>query len=156
HWTLKDTLDRLQERFQDSVFVVFPHVDSSGGAYEHLKDFPQVRIAALTHPVVKALSFNKAETRDRLTELFSKPDYHRALPIAFIQSSDFHGASGTNVGQPRTEMQVREGRPTFKCIREALRERRVKCSVDFVAEEYAGLTEKTYVEKFSSHGEALE
>ena len=89
-WTLKQTLDRIQEIFAERAFVIFPHVDSSGGVYEDLKEFQQARISALTHPVVKALSFNRLETRERLQSLFKQPDYERAQPLSFIQSSDFH------------------------------------------------------------------
>jgi hypothetical protein len=42
--TLTQTLDRVQEAFPDRAFVIFPHVDSSGGAYEDLKDFAQVSV----------------------------------------------------------------------------------------------------------------
>jgi hypothetical protein len=155
NWTIKDTLDRVNEKFQDSAFVIFPHVDSTGGVYEDLKDFPQVRIAALTHPIVRALSFNKLETRERLAELFRQPDFHRSAPVAFIQTSDFHGEVGTAIGQPRTEVNVREGKPTFKNLREAFRERRVKCSVDFAHEEYVQLTEGMWVSRFTSRAEEL-
>src|SRR5271168_4358252 len=105
-----ETLDNIQATFQENAFVVFPHVDSSGGAYEDLKDFASVRIAALTHPVVRALSFNKDETREKLVRLLSQPDYKRASPVAYVQSSDFHGAEGSTVGQPRTEILAREGK----------------------------------------------
>jgi hypothetical protein len=140
-WTLKDTLDRIHERFSDNAFVVFPHVDSSGGVYEDLKEFAQARIGAMTHPAVRALSFNREETREKLRNLFGQPDYKRGSPVALIQSSDFHGAEGAVIGQPKTELLVKDGRPTFRNIREAFREHgRIKCSVDFVAEEYRSLT----------------
>jgi hypothetical protein len=144
-WTVRETLDRIHAKFQESAYVIFPHVDSSGGVYEDLKDFQQIRISALTHPIVKALSFNKIEARDKLVELLSKPEYKRNLPLALIQSSDFHGESGTTIGQPRTEVDVRDGKPTFKNLKEAFREKRVKCSVDFVEEEYSRLIEGQYL-----------
>lgn len=147
-WTLKETLDRLQARFGDNAFVVFPHVDSSGGVIEDLKEFAAVKIAALTHPIVKALQFNKEETRQKLISLFSQPDYRRNSPLAYVQSSDFHGLEGASIGQPRTDILVREGKSTYKNLREALRERRVKCSVDFVVDEYRDLTEGAIVTKF--------
>ena len=155
NWTVKETLDRVDNAFHDSAFVIFPHVDSSGGVYEDLKDFPQVRIAALTHPVVKALSFNKLETREKLGALFGQPEYRRNTPVSFIQTSDFHGELGTTIGQPRTEVSVREGKATYKNLKEAFREKRVKCSVDFVNEEYAQLTERMPVVKFTSKSEGL-
>ncbi len=148
-WTLKETLDNIQATFLEDVFVTFPHVDSSGGVYEDLKDFAAVRIAALTHPVVKALSFNRDETREKLVRLFNQPDYKRIEPVAYVQSSDFHGAEGSNVGEPRTEVLVREGKASFRNLKEAIKERRVKCSIDFVADEYRDLTEGELVFKFA-------
>lgn len=153
---LKQTLDELETRFSDRVVVIFPHVDSSGGVYEDLKDFQQARIAALTHPVVRALSFNRQETRDKLVELFKQPDYRRPHPVALIQSSDFHGEEGSLVGQPRIEVLVREGKPTFKNLKDSFREfTRVKCSIDFVSEEYRGLVRGKFVAKYASDPRAL-
>jgi hypothetical protein len=152
-WTLKESLDKIHEEFADAAFVVFPHVDSSGGVYEDLKDFQQTRIAALTHPVVRSLSFNRQETRAKLIrDILAQPDYRRPHPLALIQSSDFHGEEGTAIGQPRTEMLVRDGKPTFKNLRESFRETlRVKCSIDFVEEEYQRMVKETFVAKFLSH-----
>jgi hypothetical protein len=151
-WTLKESLDKIHAEFADSVFVVFPHVDSSGGVYEDLKDFQQARIAALTHPVVRALSFNRQETRTRmLRDIFTQPTYHRTHPLALIQSSDFHGEEGSTIGQPRMEVLVRDGKPTFKNLRESFRETsRIKCSVDFVEEEYQRMVKDTWVAGFRS------
>lgn len=155
-WTLKETLDKTGETFRDQALVVFPHIDSSGGVYEDLKEFPQARMAALTHPLVRALSFNKEETRNKLTDLFRQPDYRRANPAALIQSSDFHGVEGSAIGQPRTEVRVPEGKSTYKNIREAFGEpSRVKCSIDFVAEEYNKLTKGMFVARFVADSTGL-
>jgi hypothetical protein len=149
-WTLKQTLDQIQESFDDKAFVIFPHVDSSGGVYEDLKDFAQARIAALTHPIVKALSFNRQETREKLKGLLKQPDYTRAHPLSLIQSSDFHGKEGTSIGQPRTEVFARDGKPTFKHLKESFREQKVKCSIDFIAEEYQASLKDRFVAKYVS------
>jgi hypothetical protein len=149
-WTLKETLDKIYEEFADAAFVVFPHVDSSGGVYEDLKDFQQTRIAALTHPVVKSLSFNRQETRTKLVQdILAQPAYRRSSPLSLIQSSDFHGEEGAAIGQPRTEILVRDGKPTFKNLKESFRETsRVKCSIDFVEEEYQRMVKESFVAKF--------
>jgi hypothetical protein len=156
-WTLKQTLDQIQATFADKAFVIFPHVDSSGGVYEDLKDFPQTRIPALTHPVVKALSFNRQEARERLRDLLRQPDYSRDQPLSLIQSSDFHGKEGAPIGQPRTEVLARDGKPTFKNLKEAFRESgRVKCSIDFIAEEYQALLKNQFVAKYISDRDKME
>jgi hypothetical protein len=151
-WTLKESLDKIYEEFADAAFVVFPHVDSSGGVYEDLKDFQQARIAALTHPVVRSLSFNRQETREKVVrDILAQPAYRRTHPLTLIQSSDFHGEEGTAIGQPRTEMLVRDGKPTFKNLKESFRETsRVKCSIDFVEEEYQRMVKETFVAKYIS------
>jgi hypothetical protein len=150
--TLKETLDRIGEKFADRALVVFPHIDSNGGVFEELKAFPTARVAALTHPIVRALSFNRLETRDRLlNDVFNQPAYQRPHPLALIQSSDFHGQEGSSIGEPRTEIQVRDGKATFKNLRESFRESgRVKCSIDFVAAEYQSLTKGAHIAKFAS------
>lgn len=156
-WTLKQTLDKIEEVFADKAFVVFPHVDSGGGVYEDLKDFAQARIAALTHSVVKALSFNRMETREKILELFKQPDYQRTQPVAMIQSSDFHGEEGSTIGQLRAEVCVREGKATFRNLRESFREHgRVKCSIDLVSEEYQRLVKGMFVAKYISEPGKLE
>ena len=155
-WTLKQTLDRLEEIFAERAIVVFPHVDSSGGVYEDLKGFPQVRIAALTHPIVRALSFNRHDIRGKLQELFTHPEYQRNRPLTLIQSSDYHGADGTSIGQPRTDISVREGKATFKNLRECLRDpSKVKCSMDFVAEEYQNLVKDETVAKYTTEASSF-
>jgi hypothetical protein len=155
-WTLKQTLDQIQEIFTDRAFVVFPHVDSSGGVYEDLKEFAPARISALTHPIVKALSFNRQETRDRLKDLLKQPDYARPQPLSLIQSSDFHGKEGTSIGQPRTEVCARDGKPTFKNLKEAFREQKVKCSIDFIAEDYQASLKDRFVAKYVSDRDRME
>lgn len=149
--TLDRILDTIVEHFQGKAIVVAPHVDSDRGLYKGLKDYGQARIAALKHPALKAISFNKSETRERIRNLFTQPDYRRRDVVAFIQSSDFHGDPGTVVGQPRTEVFVPRGKATFRNITEAFRIKdRVKCSVDFTQEEYVSLTKGRHVESFSS------
>jgi hypothetical protein len=137
-WTLEQTLDKVSSEFGPSVLVIFPHAESTGGVYEDLKAYPQLRMHALKHPVVSAISFNKIETRERLHQLYSQPDYQRDAPAAFIQSSDSHGTPDRVVGQPKTEVMVPNGKATFDNIRLALNTpERIKCSVDYVEETYA-------------------
>ncbi len=150
-WTVEEALNRIRDSFGDKVIVVAPHVDSTGGLYEGLKDYPQVRMAALKHPIVRALSFNRLETRDRIRELYKQPDYRRPDQVALVQSSDFHGEPGTVVGQLRTEVSLPNGKATFNNIKTAFGDpARVKCSVDFTREEYEQLTSDRFVARFSS------
>jgi hypothetical protein len=155
--TLVDTLSLVCEQFGEKALVVAPHVDSSGGIYEALKDYGQARAGAFRHAALRALSFNRSETRERVRSLFGQPDYRRSDKVALIQSSDFHGQPGAAVGQPRTEVCVARGRATFSSIKEAFGHAdRVRCSVDFVEREYRLLTKDRHVAKFASvAGEAL-
>jgi hypothetical protein len=146
---LVDVLNKAADVFGDRFIVIAPHIESGGGIYEALKDLVQARMQGLTHPALRALSFNKEETRERVRNLLSQPAYSREIPLAFIQSSDAHGSRGT-VGQPRSEVHVPNGRATFTTIKEALlHSTRVKCSVDFADEEYRRITEDETVAKFA-------
>jgi YD repeat-containing protein len=138
---------RDEQAFQDRVMVIAPHIESGGGIYETLRELQQVRMAAMRHSVLCALSFNKPETRERIQALLSQPDYKREKPLSLIQSSDAHGSRGT-VGQPRAEVKVLNGRPTYTSIKEAFSAGRVKCSIDFVDEEYRSLIEGEPLAKF--------
>jgi hypothetical protein len=131
--------------------VIAPHVDTGGGVFEGLKDYGQKRMEVLKSPVVRALSFNKPETRDRLLQLFRQPDYHRTEPVALIQSSDFHGAAGASIGQLRTDIHVPRGKASFQQIREAFKSpTAIKCTIDFVEEEYERLTSDRMVRRYGS------
>ncbi|HEV2176320.1 MAG TPA: hypothetical protein VGW33_03840 [Terriglobia bacterium] len=153
--TVLDTLNLVSEHFREKALVVAPHVDSSAGIYDALKDYGQARCNALRHPSLKALSFNKPETRDRVRNLFGQPDYRRPDNIALIQSSDFHGQLGAAIGQPRTEVCVAKGRPTFTSLKDAFAHpERVRCSIDFVQREYELLTADKRVTKFEPAADA--
>jgi hypothetical protein len=150
HSSLEQTLDMIHSTFGEHVIVIAPHVENSGGIYEALKELGHLRMLALKHQALTALSFNKPETRDRLRGLLQQGDYKRESPLVFIQSSDAHGKRG-RIGQPRTDVLVRNGRPTFSNIREAFRHNnRVKCSIDFVEEEYRNLTADEQIFKFKA------
>ena len=150
---VEEILSRAIDLFHDHFLVVAPHVESHGGVYEALKQLNQVRIRVLTHPALRALSFNKSDTRDRLKEMLSKPEYARAEPLSFIQASDAHGSRGV-VGQPRTDVKVPNGRATFTSIKEALSHSgRIKCSVDFADEEYNRLINDEPVALFQGQSE---
>jgi hypothetical protein len=155
-WTLQQVLDGTTARFGEKSMIVAPHVDSGGGLYEGLKDFQQLRMLAFKHTAVSALSFNKPETREKITELLRQPEYRRSEVVALVQSSDYHGQAAITVGQPRSEVYLPGGKATFSNIREAFRvPNRVKCSCDFTQEEYDRLTKSETVIKFQSDAGTL-
>ena len=150
-WTLQQVFEGVAAKFADRAMVIAPHVDSGGGLYEALKEFQQLRMFAFRHPALSAISFNKPETRDRVLQLLTQPDYKRSDPLALIQSSDYHGQQGLTLGQPRSEIHIPNGKATFANIREAFRiPSRVKCSCDFAQEEYDRLIKNRTVVKFQS------
>lgn len=144
---VEDLLDRVSDTFGDQAMVIAPHVESGGGVYQVLRDLHQILMPVLRHNALCALSFNKVETREKLKDLFTQPHYARTRPIAMIQSSDAHGSRGS-VGQPRTEVRI-SGQPTFTAVREAFSAGRLKCSVDFVSEDYSRIVEGELVRKFT-------
>ena len=150
--TLQAALDLGQKCFAEKALFIGAHVDSSSGLVEGLKEHGRLRVAALTHPYLKALSFNKIETRTHLVKLFEQPDYHRREPLAFLQASDFHGAEGSMIGQMRTELKVAFGKATFSNIAEALRyPARVRCSIDSLEHDYSRTVEGQFVAKVTSN-----
>jgi hypothetical protein len=151
--TIGQLLDLVNTTFGQNAMVVAPHVESGGGLFECTKELPQVRISALIHGALRAISFNKAETREKISNLLLQPEYRRSEPIAYIQASDSHGTRGV-IGHPRTEVHVPNGRPTFSSIRQAFcHSIRVKCSVDLLEQEYKALTGNQPVAHFVSLGE---
>jgi hypothetical protein len=138
--TIIGMLDNAQATFGDDVLVVAPHVDSDSGLIQGLREHGLSRIAVVNHPLLAALSFIREDSREYLRKLAAQPDYRRLARLALVQSSDFHGRSGTTVGQLRTEVSVSDGKPNFQNIRAALTAAtKVKCSVDFTKEDYDGV-----------------
>ena len=150
-WNIDQTLDELQRRFGNKAFAIAPHVDSTAGLYEGLKDLKQPRISAFKHSLLKGVSFNNVEIRDKISNLLKSPDYKRGVPLAFLQSSDFHGQPGYYIGFLHSKIYLGEKRPKYNSLLEALNnEKFVKCSADFVQETYNNLTAGFPVQSFSS------
>lgn len=155
-WRLEETLDHVARRFGEQVMVVAPHIENDGGIWDALKNLNTLRMNAIKHPSIRALSFGRLETRNKLRELLQQGDYKRTEPVAFIQSSDYHAQPGAQIGQPRTEVLVPNGRATFTAISQAFRYTRcIKCSVDFTQEDYEKLTSGQHVVRFKSEGEGV-
>jgi uncharacterized protein YkuJ len=149
--TLLEALDRTIQTFADKAVVIAPHIDTGDGLYEGLKEHGQARIGALRHAALKALSFNKLETRERVRKLLDSPDYRRPDEVALIQSSDFHGQPGATIGQPRTYISVPKGKVSFHHMREAFTHpKRVRCSLDRTNEEYERLIKGEFVVRYMS------
>jgi hypothetical protein len=150
-WRIDQTLDELRNRFGNRAFAIAPHVDSTGGLYEGLKELKQPRISAFKHPVLRAVSFNNVETRERIKQLLGTPDYKRGTPLSFIQSSDFHGQPGYSIGFLHSKLFFDEKRLKYNSLFEALgNEKYVRCSADFVQDTYNSLIHGFSIQSFSS------
>lgn len=151
-WNIAQTLDEISRRFPNKAFVIAPHIDSNCGLFESLKDLPQPRMIALKNPILKAVSFNNVETRNRIKNLLQSPDYKRELPLIFLQDSDYHGETGSYIGSSNAKVYFSDKRINYSTLFEALsQERNVKCSADFVEELYNDLIEGFNVQRFTSY-----
>lgn len=150
-WNIAQTFEEIQKRFTNKAFVIAPHVDSNCGLYESLKNLHQPRIIAFKHPLLKAISFNNPEVRDKIKKLLQSPDYKRDYPIAFLQDSDYHGESGNYIGFSHSKILSGNKRISYSSLLNALpKEKNVICSVDFVEEIYNDLIEGFSIQRFMS------
>ena len=151
-WNISQTFEQITNRFGKKAFVIAPHVDSSAGLYEALKNFSQPRMLAFRNPLLRAVSFNNPETRERLSKLLQDPNYKRSIPLAFIQDSDYHGETEYSTGVMHTRIFLENKKILFTSIQESLsKEKCIKCSIDFVEETYKELTQGFSVKSFNSY-----
>ncbi len=105
--------------------VIAAHVDSDKGLYEVSKNWGLKRAAAFTNPKLQAMEFVNPVSRDQIRSLMTQPDYTRPTPLAFVQSSDFHGREdqtlGARVTWVRLDTVKREPIEVYKAIQKALR-----------------------------------
>ena len=117
----------LEEVAKIGAIAIAAHVDSSKGIYEESKSWGQARIAAFTHPNLSAMEFLKTPSRDQILSLIrNDPNYQRKEPLAFVQSSDFHGQQDQKLGARYTfiridNLMLDEKKKTFESIKFALR-----------------------------------
>lgn len=89
---IEELLGRVSSTFGEQAMVIAPHAESGGGLLEVLKDLHQILMPVVRHKALEAMSFNKAETREKVKELLTQPHYARVKRLALIQSSDAHGS----------------------------------------------------------------
>ncbi len=151
-WNITQTFEEVERRFQNKAFIIAPHVDSSFGLYETLKGLGPARIDAFKHHMLKGISFNNSENRERIRHMLSGQDYKRKSPLAFIQSSDFHGQKGYDIGLMHTKIKFGNRRVNYNSVFDLMSsESNVKCSVDTVTDTYNSLIEGMSVVKFQSY-----
>lgn len=123
-WTFAEALDEA-----DSVgaITIAAHIDSDKGIYEESKSWGQARIDAFTHKSLWAMEFLKTTSRDQIINMLRyDPNYLRNSPLAFIQSSDFHGKTDQKIGDRRTFIRIdnllqNDKKKVFDAIKIALR-----------------------------------
>lgn len=150
-WNIPQTFNELEKYFQHKCFIIAPHVDSNYGLYEALKNLPPARVEAFKHHMLKGISFNSIENRDRIRLMLQGQDYKRKSPLAFIQSSDFHGQKGYEIGFMHTKLNFGQKKINYNSISELLNnDSNVKCSADTVADTYMKLIKNKDILKINS------
>lgn len=84
-----DLLDLATKRFGDRFFCILPHVESSKGAWSVLEGAARVDI--FRDERVVAAQFSNPDTVHHISKILANGTYKRKNPLAFIQSSDYHG-----------------------------------------------------------------
>lgn len=113
------------EAAQLDAIVIAAHVDSDKGLYEASKKWGQKRIASFTDDNLMGMEFINPKSRDQIESILSQPAYARQTKLAFIQSSDFHGREGEQIGGRRTYVRLDgvqlEPSLVFQALKKALR-----------------------------------
>lgn len=150
-WDIPETMNEVFARFGSKAFVVAPHADSNKGIYESLKGLPQPRIAAFKHSMLKAISFNNPDNREKMKHLLKSKDYKRESAVVFIQSSDYHGLSSNDIGSLSTIVKFDTHKLSYDTLFIALGdEKNITCSVDIIKDIYNEIVENRTVIKFNS------
>jgi histidinol phosphatase-like PHP family hydrolase len=122
-----DFHDALAEIEKIEAIGLAAHCDSDKGIYEASKKWGQERIKAFTNDSLYGMEFINPISKDQIKSILKQPDYERDYPIAFIQSSDFHGKDDQQVGERRTYVRMDEvdhgnnAIEVFRAIKKALR-----------------------------------
>jgi histidinol phosphatase-like PHP family hydrolase len=108
------------------AIAIAAHVDSDKGLYQVSKDWGQKRISAFTDENLYGMEFNNPISKDQIRSILKTKEYSRATPLAFVQSSDFHGKEGQTIGERRTyarleRFSMEDKNPVFRDLKKALR-----------------------------------
>lgn len=100
-----DVIEALAKASKLNALAIAAHADSDKGIYNDLKN-GKFRAAVFSASSLKAISYNSAKTREKIQQLFLNTAYKRTEPVAFIQSSDFHGEDD-KIGKNITYVKIR-------------------------------------------------
>ncbi|UUV17343.1 PHP domain-containing protein [Fusobacteria bacterium ZRK30] len=126
---------KTYETFGEDALIIGAHVDSSSGFFETLKQCGEARLKILSDPLLKAVEFNKVETKQKIIKNFL-PETNREN-IAFIQNSDFHGKPGEKLGSFYFTIREDDEKLTFDLIKKSFEKNQgISTAVDTAKERY--------------------
>lgn len=110
-----DIIGTLHQAHDLGALIIAAHADSDKGIYQALKG--QYRASIFKSPYLNAISYNNPSTCEKMKDLLENKDYKRDSPIAFIQSSDYHGE-----GEPGSSITyLKSDDLSFESIKEAFK-----------------------------------
>jgi histidinol phosphatase-like PHP family hydrolase len=102
---------------KENCIVIAAHVDSNKGIYNDITK-NNYRASIYTHKRLDAMEYLNDATKNKISSLLKQPQYKRDAPLAFIQSSDYHGIS--DVGNRITYL-ISDNYEGYKTIKAAFR-----------------------------------
>jgi len=122
-WNLEQA---LQESEKFGAIAIAAHVDSDKGLYDATKKWGQNRILAFCNDNLYGMEFINPVAKDQIENIMKAPNYARNTRLAFVQSSDFHGKPGQNIGERRTfvrmdDVEKQDINKVFESLKKSLR-----------------------------------
>jgi hypothetical protein len=109
-------------------------------------------MAAFKHHKLVAISFNNVENRSRIQDILKSKDYERTSPLAFIQSSDYHGNLSSDIGSLFTKVKFGNSKVNFEGLCESLScEDNIICFSDIISDIYNDMTSDWDVARFTTN-----
>ncbi len=87
-----DVIKAITEANSLGAIVIAAHADSNKGIYNDLKP-GNYRAQVFKSSCLIGISYKSANSREKMEAWLQNDEYKRREPIAFIQSSDYHGGS---------------------------------------------------------------
>lgn len=101
NWTVTDLLEVVPTKFGNKALILGAHVDREKGLWESLeKNMYMANI--LRSSALAGVSYNSPSTKNAICQILNQKAYNRkGVPMAYVQSSDFHNRDDQQIGVPR-------------------------------------------------------
>lgn len=86
------------------AIVIAAHVDEEKGLWKVTEAWKGSRPGIFCHRGLRAMEFVGTGQRDNIIQIYEQPLFQRETPVAFVQSSDYHGPGRGPFGLRRTHV----------------------------------------------------